>query len=133
MRRAVLSFFVIMCSTPLFAAEPIPRADFLSITDKVLDALDEVEAVFSRSDSTKKEARDVLNRLEVVKKKYDRYKSGKWPEGRQQEIVGKIEEARLEYEIYMFSSGAAEDMKAKAEEAARTARALFGKYKKSGK
>lgn len=72
--RKTIFITVLICiifEIDIFAAEPMSFKDFITITDKALDALDEAEIIFSRGSPTKKEAQDTLNKLAAATKKYD--------------------------------------------------------------
>ena len=74
MKRFILILVVVAFLTPVAAVhaeEPVPFEEFISITEKALDALDEIETVCSNYDSMKIEAR-------MAVKKYDRYVKT-WP------------------------------------------------------
>lgn len=134
MRNCVF-IFIILTLAPFisYATEPIPYKDFISITNHVLDALDETEAIFAKSDVTKKEARESLTKLDAALKKYDRYQSGKWADGKQSEIVMNISMAVFEYKIFLATDGTDEGSRKDAIAFAGKARELFMIYKQKRK
>ncbi len=124
----VLFLIFLLIPSGVSATEPIPYNDFISITEKALDALDEVEIVFSSSESMKIEVKMAFNKLDTALKKYNRYVKT-WPEGKQKEIAWAITEARLLYDMTLIEGLHGENHN-KAKEAAQKARDLFLQYKK---
>lgn len=111
------------------AEEPIPYKDFIAITEQALDVLDEVEAVFGRSDITKMEARTVLNRFSAALKKYKRYIPGRWPSGEQSEITKQFSMAEFICSISLTAGSFSYEDRTKLAGYAQKARELFIKYK----
>lgn len=132
MKIHFLSFLILLIlSTCLitYAAEPIPFDDFVKITEEALDALDEIETVFSSSDSTKREAKLAFKKFDTVWKKYKRFKTTASESTVQFEITFGMWMARMQFE-----TASLEGLNGKSHnEAIKTtqkARDLFMKYKK---
>src|SRR3970040_605197 len=103
MKRAILLFGAIVFLSLIAiaqAAEPVPYKEFISITEKVLDALDEIEVVFSNNESMKIEWDMAFKKLDIEMLKYRRYAQdwGKSP-GKQAAIRKAIIAAYAEYKI----------------------------------
>lgn len=133
MNKLLLAIFisVVFLASPVMAAEPVPFKDFISITENVLDALDEVETVFSSADSMKIEAKIAFKKFDISMKKYDRHIKA-WPECKQGMIAWKMESARLLYDIALLE-GAHGKSNVDADKAVQEARDLFAEYKKLNK
>jgi hypothetical protein len=134
MKRLLLvpmAILLLLSVAPAQAAEAVPFKDFVSITEKVLDTLDEIETVFSDSESMKIEAKMALKKFDIAKKKYERYVKT-WPEGKQILIVWEMQSARLSYEMTLIEGlhGKSHD---EANKATQKARDLFAEYRKSKK
>lgn len=126
--RMLIFLSVFLVGSPAISAQDIiPPKDFIAITGLALDALDEIEVVFSEYDSRKFEAKAAFKKCDIVMKKYDRYIE-KWPDGEQKEIVWSIQSSRLLFEMAMELSHK-EDLQ-KAKQQAQKARATFTQYKK---
>lgn len=129
--KIFLSLFILLFSIGIsHAKEPIPYKEFVVITEQALDALDEVESVFGRFDTTKIEARASLKKLTAALKKYDRYVKGRWPDGKQSEIVYQLSIAEFIYSVSLTVGKFDDEDKTKAEEAAQKTRELFMQYKR---
>ena len=131
MKRLILVpivMLVMLSVAPVQATEPVPFKDFVSITEKVLDTLDEIETVFSDSDSRKIEAKMAFKKFDIAMKKYDRYIKT-WPEGKQGMIAWKMQSARLLYDMTLIE-GTHGKSHGEAEKAVQEARDLFAEYKK---
>jgi hypothetical protein len=115
------------------AAEPIPFKEFISITEKVLDALDEIEVVFSNSNSTKIEVKQAFKKLDTEMLKYRRYvKDWRKSPGKQADIIKAIATANIDYEITELK-GIYDKSHEEAKLATQEARELFMRYKKRSK
>lgn len=121
-----LLFFIIPSYS--HAEEPIPKEEFVKITDGVLDVLDEVETIASNPQSMKIEAKKVLDKFKTVQKKYNRYVVGKWPEGAQRDIVGKLFLSSITWETVSISW--TPDTLEKAKDASNKARQAYSDYLK---
>lgn len=131
MKRFILVpivMLVMLSVAPVQATEPVPFKDFISITEKVFDALDEIETVFSDSDSRKIEAKMAFKKFDISMKKYDRYIKT-WPEGKQGMIAWKMQSARLLYDMTLIE-GTHGKSHGEAEKAVQEARDLFAEYNK---
>lgn len=134
MKRIILVpivIFLLLSVVPVQAADTVPFKTFISITEKVLDALDEMEIVFSDSESTKIDVKMAFKKFDIAMKKYDRYVET-WPEGKQGIIAWKMQSVRLLYEMTLIEGLHGKSQK-EAEQAIQEARNLFAEYKKSKK
>jgi hypothetical protein len=149
MKKAILLFFAMTFLSGIAiaqSAEPIPFKEFITITEKVLDALDELEVVFSNNKSMKVEVDMAFKKLDTENLKYRRYvKDWRKKPGKQAEIIKAIAEAEIEYRTTAIE----EEMKQykgekegtgifgkthkNAELSTQKARDLFVKYKTRGK
>lgn len=133
MKRFILILVVVAFLTPVAAVhaeEPVPFEEFISITEKALDALDEIETVCSNYDSMKIEARMAVKKYDIAVKKYDRYVKT-WPKGKQANIAWAMTSARLSYDM-AFNSSNMDEMLANEKKAIielQKARELYVKYK----
>ena len=110
------------------AVEPVPFGEFISITEKGLDALDEVETVFSDSESMKIEVKMAFKKYDIAVKKYDRYVKT-WPKGKQADIAWAMAKARLAYDLTL-TEGLHGKSHEDAKIATQEAREMFVKYRK---
>ena len=134
MKRLLLvsiAMLLLLSVAPVQAADAVPFKDFVSITEKVLDTLDEMETVFSDSESMKIEAKMAFKNFDIAMKKYDRYVKT-WPEGKQDIIAWKMQNVRLLYKMTLIEGLHGKSQK-EAEQAIQEARDLFAEYKKSKK
>jgi hypothetical protein len=134
MKRLLLALIAMLLLLPVAtvqAADAVPFKDFVSITEKVLDTLDEIETVFSDSESMKIEAKMAFKKFDIAMKKYDRYVKT-WPEGKQGIIAWKMQSARLLYDMTLFE-GLYGKSHEEAKIATQEARDMFAKYRKSQK
>jgi len=56
----------------VFADPPIPRSEFIKMTENALDKMDELQSLLENGTS-KMEARRAMSQLDAAMKKYDRY------------------------------------------------------------
>ena len=127
----LIAMLLLLSVATVQAAEPVPFKDFVPITEKVLDTLDEIETIFSDSESMKIEAKMAFKKFDIAMKKYDRYVKI-WPEGKQGVIAWKMQSARLLYDMTLIEGLHGKSHK-EAEQAIQEARDLFAEYKKSKK
>lgn len=119
-------------SATAWAAEPIPRAEFIRMTEEILNSLDRVEAVFRDSDAKVMEAKLALREFDISTKKYDRYVRGRWPEGKQAEIAWAFAKAWMAYDLTL-SEGTYGKSHKDAEASTQEVRDLFAKYRRQKK
>jgi len=148
MKRFFLILFAIVLLLPVAtvqSSEPVPFKEFVTITEKVLDALDEIEVVFSNSKFMKAEVNMAFKKLDIEMLKYRRYvQDWRKSPGKQAVIIKAIATAHISYltteaeEEYKEYGGKAQKNKGiygkshkDAKLAAQEARALFIKYKRS--
>jgi hypothetical protein len=110
--------------------EPIPRSEFIKLTENAFDALDEVESTLNHS-TPKVEIQKALNKLGAANKKYERYVPDVWPKGIQNDITGQIAAAKYYYGVYLVTELRSQESKEAGESAATKARELFRKYKET--
>lgn len=74
----------------VFAADKVPREDFIKYSDSCIDIIDELETAFSKFEITKLEADILIKNYNLSIKKFDRFGDyGKWDENSlQRKIVG---------------------------------------------
>lgn len=147
MIRVFLIFFAVLLLLPVAtvqSAEPVPFKEFVSITENVLDALDEVEVVFSNHGYTKANANMAFKKLDIAMLKYRRYITN-WRKssGKQAAIIKAIANAHVSYLTVNTEEELKEYGKAnknegvygkthkRAELYVQEARELFMKYKNS--
>ena len=82
--------------TSISAQEPMPRDEFMKITDNALDALDKLGTIFSSTGSTKMESKLAQNDIDIALMKFDLYESYKITKA-QHEIIVAISMADLTY------------------------------------
>ena len=112
-------------------AESIPYAEFVEVTDKALDALDDVEAIISSSEAKKRDAKQALTKLDAAIKKYDRHMTARWNlEEQQRKIIEKLQEAYSGFGLYV-ELGGDKKWRDNGESSAKEVRELFMVYKKS--
>jgi len=124
----VIIYFIIFSSVTGYCKEPVPRGDFIKLTENALDALDEVESTLNHS-TPRIEIQKALNKSEAANKRYKRYVPDVWPKGSQREIVGQLSAAHYYYGVYLFTELQSDESKKAGETAATKARKLFRKYK----
>jgi hypothetical protein len=129
MKKIYIMIFAILLliTTLATASDIIAKSDFIRITDQVIDVLDEIEIVFSDSNSSKYEAEKVLKKFDIVMKKYDRYVKN-WPNGIQLQIVWAMTKAKLCYKMALIEGFRGQNHE-DAEKSAEEARSMFMKYK----
>ncbi|SPD72848.1 hypothetical protein PITCH_A1580003 [uncultured Desulfobacterium sp.] len=140
MRRFFLLFIAtafLLVYTTAYTAEPIPFNDFISITEKVLDALDEIEVVFSDPSSIRLEVEMAFKRMNIEMLKYNRYVQD-WRKvpGKQADIVKAIATSQIIYDtvwnkIQLGEEGFYGKTHKEARHAAQKAREVFIRYKGS--
>lgn len=112
--------------------DPIPKQEFIKITEEILNVLDEVDSAFSSSETKTFEAKALLKKLDTVQKKYDRYVES-WPKDNiQSQIVWAIRKAWMEFDMTLIS-GLYSQVHQEAKESAKKARELFGNYSTGNK
>ena len=147
MKRVFLILFAVFLLLPVAtvqSAEPVPFKEFISITEKVLDALDEIEVVFSNPEFVKAEVNMTFKKLDIAFLKYRRYvQDWRKTPGKQAAIIKAIANAHVCYKTTEAEEELKEYGKAKknrgiygkthkrAELYVQEARELFMKYKKS--
>lgn len=115
---------ILLSNYQAFGAEPIPFKDFVNITEKAMDALDNVETVYTNPNSIQLDGTRAINNFKTIMKKYDRYVT-EWPkDSKQGTIVREMESA-----VTFFGEGVVETQEWGAD-AARQARQSFKEYKK---
>jgi hypothetical protein len=139
MKRLFLILVAVVLLLPVGtaqSAEPVPFKEFVSITEKVLDALDEVEVVFSNPESMDTEVNMAFKKIDIEMLKYSRYiQDWRKSPGKQADIIKAIATADITYRITR------DKIKLKQEDlygashkgaklAAQEARERFAKYKK---
>lgn len=139
MKRFFLILFVVVLLLPVpnvQSAEPVPFKEFVSITEKVLDALDEIEVVFSSPESMEIEANNAFKKIDIAMLKYRRYvQDWRKSPGKQADIIKAIATADIRYRITRDQIKLKkQDLYGESHEAAKLAaqeaRERFVKYKK---
>ncbi len=147
MKRVFLILFAVFLLLPVAtvqSAEPVPFKEFISITENVLDALDEIEVVFSSHAFAKTEVNMAFKKLDLAMLKYRRYvQDWRKTPGKQAAIIKAIanahvsyltvnaEEALKEYGKAQKNEGVYGKTHKRAERYVQEARELFMKYKNS--
>lgn len=130
-----LVLLILMTGTFIYALEGVACEDFISITEKVMGALDEVETACDDPRSGRQEIDDALKRLRKASDAYKRYDLNVNNIDRdQEEIIKAIAKAERSFNLFLFSLGCCyssptEDEITQAKEYSETARRLFLKYK----
>lgn len=103
MKRVILLFVAITFLSGIAiaqSAEPVPFKEFIAITEKVLDVLDEIEVVFSNNESMKIEVNTAFKKLDIEMLKYRRYvQDWRKSPGKQAAIIKAISNAHVLYKI----------------------------------
>jgi len=149
MKRLCLILFAMVLLLPVAtvqSAEPVPFKEFVLITEKVLDALDEIEVVFSNPESMKTEVNMAFKKLDIEMLKYRRYvQDWRKSPGEQAIIIKAIATAHIRYrtteteeELKKYGKGSeTKGIYGKSHKDARLAtqeaREVFLKYKNSNK
>jgi hypothetical protein len=136
-------FFLILVTMVLLlpvatvqSAEPVPFKEFVSITEKVFDALDEVEVVFSNPESMEIEVNMAFKKIDIEMLKYRRYvQDWRKSPGKQADIIRAIATADIKYRITRTKIKLKEEdlygeSHKDAKLASQEAREIFVKYKK---
>jgi len=130
-----LGMIILIAGTFVYAQEAVAGEDFISITEKVVDALDEVETACDDPKSGKQEIDAALKKLRKASDEYKRYDVNVLNiERDQEEIIKTIAKAERSFKLFLFSLGpcyssSMEDEIIQAKEYADIARELFLKYK----
>jgi len=136
MRTAKKAFvlLILIAGTSAYAQEMVVREDFIGITKKVIDALDEVEAVCDDPQLGKKEVDKALIKLRKAREEYKRYEVNTHQiEAEQKEIMKAIAKAERSFTIFSLSLGPCyaaptEDEITQAKWYAEIVRGLFLRY-----
>jgi hypothetical protein len=121
----------------VLAQDPIQRQDFIDLTNKALDALDEIDSISINLQMSQHEKRltqnTALNQLNVALKRFKRYfPPGPCPEGFKDQclIYANLLQASLSYELAFNSLDFSSYVKEKklASEACNKARDLLRSY-----
>lgn len=133
--KKAIVMIILITGTFVYAQEAVPCEDFITITKKVIHALDEVEAACDDPDSGKHAIDDALKKLRNARDEYKRYEVDLHGiDGDQEEIVETIAEAERSFKIFSLSLGPCyaaptEDEIIQAKKYSEIARRLFLKYK----
>jgi len=112
---------------------PVPIPEFEKIVNQALDAIDEMEAIYSLHYS-KSKAEEVFFRFNTVMNKFKRYLEV-WPPGDEGEVAYKLEKTCLLYETLerVSPEEITPGLNDKARTSAKEARAAFRNFKKKAK
>jgi chromosome segregation ATPase len=132
MKRLFMAFVLIslsLCPYSVMAKDSVPRSEFIKYTEEALNALDEVEVVFSSSESSKYEAEKALKSLDIAIKKYERFDGLDWGKTNENKIAWEITYSSLNYNRVLLE-GLYGSSHEEAKKLAQGARSLFQEYKK---
>jgi hypothetical protein len=106
-KRIVITFiFVVSTAVNVFAADKVPREDFIKYTDSCIDVMDELEVAYSKFEITKYESTKLNDKFDLCVKKYSRYGDYmKWDEDSYQyKIVGSLNFVKIRIAMGMMEA-----------------------------
>ena len=137
MKTSNMTFIMIVLLSGIVVnvQEAVSAENFIGVTEKVIDALDVVEAACDDPKAGKQEIEDALKKLRKASEPYKRYDANASNLDREQEeIINAIAKAERSFKLFLFSLGCCyssptEDEILQAKEYANVARRLFLQYK----
>ena len=137
MKTSNMTFIMIflLSGIVVYVQEAVSAENFIGVTEKVIDALDVVEAACDDPKVGIQEIEDDLKKLRKASEPYKRYDANAPNlDKEQEEIINAIEKAERSFKLFLFSVGCCyssptEDEILHAKEHANIARRLFLQYK----
>jgi hypothetical protein len=115
--------------------DPIPREEFIKITEEIINIIDQLESIFASFQPKVFEVRPLVQKLDAAQKKYKRYGDSLPEDNVQGKIAKAILTANFYYEIMLFSGSYSspsgdKDYYSESKRAAKEVRELFSSYLK---